>query len=99
MGGKADGKAGAKEIENDAVCIHNTMDESTLPLATYLRMHPTTVPYRQISIIGFRPYLSLAPPITKLEMATPSSAAIGTKYVAAEKSNGAVVGNESSVPP
>ena len=85
-----------KEQMSMMIALHANEDESTLPRKRYFKMHPTTVPYRQSRIIGFRPYLSEAPPITKLEIATPSRAAMGTKYVAAEKSNGAVLGNESS---
>jgi hypothetical protein len=65
----------------------------------YFRTHPRTVPYRQKRRQGLRPLMSDTFPMIREAIATPRRADIGTKYVAAEKPNGSVLGNESRCAP
>ena len=60
------------------------------------KIQPIVDPYKHKRRQGFLPLISLNLPITRLAIATPSKAVMGTKYVAAENPNGSVDGKLSA---
>lgn len=65
----------------------------------HLRADPNIDPAKQKSTTGFLPILSDIFPAKTPAIAIPNNPVSGMKYVAAEKSNGAVLGKESGCEP